>query len=63
MKISLYVVLGMAALLLAAGCAHQPAQGGASARAFEGYSQGQGSSVNDSALQDYRDILSDPGPF
>jgi PBP1b-binding outer membrane lipoprotein LpoB len=62
MKISVYGIIAAAALL-AAGCAHQTAQGGSSGAALEGYSQGQASSDSESGIQDYRQVLSDPGPF
>jgi hypothetical protein len=62
MKISVYVIIAATALL-AAGCAHQTAQGGSSGAALEGYSQGQASSGSESGIQDYREILSDPGAY
>ena len=62
MKISIYL-LACAALLLAAGCAHTPGQGASSGSELGGVYQAQVHSERPSAIEDYPEILADPGPF
>lgn len=75
MKIT-YPLIGALALLLAAGCASRPAQGGsAEEEEAGGYTTGQYfgqeelqpplevEAETQSGLYNYLEILSDPGPF
>ncbi len=58
----LIVCLLAAVAFLGAGCAHPAAMGGAPGDNLEGYSSGY-SRGQETAGQDYRQILSDPGWF
>jgi hypothetical protein len=62
MKIRICSIAALALLVLA-GCAHQPARGGSAGYGLEGYSQASDSNATASDLPDYRQVLSDPGPF
>lgn len=57
------MLLVSAVVLVAAGCAHPPARGGGSESDFAGVSQAQGSGHGSSDIEDYRQVLADPGPF
>ncbi len=60
---AILMMLAAAVMLLAVGCAQPAARGGASEPAFAGATQAQGYGHDSSGLEDYRQILSDPGPF
>ena len=57
------IILAGAVVLLAAGCAQPSPRGGSSDPGFAGDTEAQGSGHDSSEPQDYRQILSDPGPF
>ncbi len=58
------IMIGLLAalLLLVTGCAHPAAVGGSTGDNLEGYSTSY-TQAPDSPVQDYVQILSDPGPF
>ncbi len=55
-------MLFTAVVLVLAGCAQAP-RGGSSDPAFVGAAAAQSSGSGSSDIEDYRQVLSDPGPF
>ena len=50
-------------VLVLSGCAGAPTRGGSSSQALGGQVMGQGHAIGSSDIVDYRQVLSDPGPF
>ncbi len=57
------MLLVSAVALVAAGCAHPSARGGGGESDLGGVTQAQSSGHSSSDIEDYRQVLADPGPF